>query len=141
MIASPRIEQVERLLGEGKLSQRKIAAITGIGRATVSQIARGKRRSCDAFEQAQAEANEPLGPVERCPGCGGMVYTPCRLCRVRKIKAQEEALARAFRRRARQQALQRLMTALRNASQAREAAANAERYLPAADDSGPSDCR
>jgi transcriptional regulator with XRE-family HTH domain len=141
MIASPKIQQVQRLLIEGNLSQRKIAAIVGIGRATVSQIAKGKRTSYEDYERPRIEALEAVGPLARCPGCGGMVYTPCRLCRVRELKAHEEALARAHRRRARQESLRRLLTALRNACQARGVAVNARGYLPVAADREPSDCR
>lgn len=141
MIESLKILQAERLLADGKLSQRKIAAIVGIGRATVSAIVAGKRSSATNDERGGTLDNGPPGPVERCRGCGGMVYTPCRLCRVRKVKAHEEALARAFRRHAREQKLKRLLTVLRNASRAREAAGGASGYLPVAADSGPSDCK
>ena len=32
-----------------------------------------------------------MGPPRRCPNCGGLVYVPCRLCRVRKTLAEKPA--------------------------------------------------
>jgi transcriptional regulator with XRE-family HTH domain len=117
MLAAAKVHETERLLEEGKLSQRKIAKLLGVSRATVSAIAAGKRPDYEARRRERADEYEPLGPIERCPGCGGRVYTPCHLCRVRKLKAQEEQARRAYRRRAREQATQRLLAAVRRAQQ------------------------
>lgn len=95
MLALGKVKEVERLLAEGKLSQRKIAQAVGVSRATVSGIASGKRPDYEARTHDRAEEEfEPLGPIERCPSCGGRVYMPCRLCRVRKLKAQKQAQQR-----------------------------------------------
>jgi hypothetical protein len=82
---------VRRLLAEGKLSRRAIARVTGVGRSTIAEIAAGRRR-----DRAPAQAEEwDLFPEasavsERCPGCGGRVYMPCRLCYVRELKRLDE---------------------------------------------------
>jgi hypothetical protein len=89
MIAPERVQQVRQLLAEGKHSQRAIARIIGISRGTVGAIASGKRR--DARPRRDTckvdEFSQPTGPPERCPGCGAMVYMPCRLCRTRAAKS------------------------------------------------------
>ncbi|MBI3838414.1 MAG: hypothetical protein HY288_10840 [Planctomycetia bacterium] len=143
MIALVKIKEAQRLLAEGKLSHRKIAQATGISRATVGAIASGRRPDYEARQRARASANEPLGPLGRCPGCGGLVYMPCRLCGARKAKEHEQEVARAHRRRARELAAKRLLSAVRRASREREAAvARSQRYLPPAElDGGAPDCK
>ena len=143
MIALMKIKEAERLLAEGKLSHRKIAKAVGISRATVGGIASGKRPDYEARQRARAVASEPLGSLARCPGCGGLVYMPCRLCTVRKAKAFEREVARAGRRRARELAARRLLAAVHKASQQRDAAvAGPERYWPPAElAGGASDCK
>ena len=87
MLVNSMVKEVRRLLGEGKLSQRKIARVTGISRCTVSAIASGKRPD---YPPRRPTADEPWkrsGPRERCPTCGGLVYMPCRVCRLRSRKA------------------------------------------------------
>lgn len=121
MLAQAKVKEVELLLAEGKLSQRKIAKATGVSRGTVGAIASGRRPDYEERIRARAEELQPLGPVERCQTCGGRVHMPCRLCRVRKLKAQQEATLRAMRRQAREQAVRRLLTAVRRAAQRRDA--------------------
>ncbi|MEX0678908.1 MAG: helix-turn-helix domain-containing protein [Pirellulales bacterium] len=121
MLALAKVKEVRRLLNEGKLSQRKIAAAIGVSRATVSAIARGKRPDYEPRMRARAAEFEPLGPIERCPSCGGRVYMPCRLCRVRKMNAREQRRLLAMRRWAREQAIKRLLSAIHKANQKREA--------------------
>ncbi len=86
MIRDATIAEVERLLAEGTNSQRRIARIAGVSRGTVGAIARGKyvgrppsrlRTGCDPFAVC--------GSPARCPGCGGKVDMPCRLCHVRAL--------------------------------------------------------
>lgn len=93
MIAPSVVEEIKRLLAEGRLSQRKIAQNLGVSRGTVNAIALGKRTErspeCRGRED---EIPPPEGPVERCPTCGGMVHVPCLACRVRAIR--EETLSR-----------------------------------------------
>jgi transcriptional regulator with XRE-family HTH domain len=89
MIEREVINDVKRLLAEGSYSQRKIADMTGVSRSTVGAIATGKRRDHDARANASdLELETSTGPPRRCPGCGGLVFMPCRLCHVRKLIAE-----------------------------------------------------
>ena len=90
MIDSEKVAEIKRLLAEGRLSQRKIAATTQISRGTIAAIAAGRRPDYEEFRRRRAEEEEAslLGPVARCPSCGGTVHVPCRLCRVRALLAQ-----------------------------------------------------
>ncbi|NQU22624.1 MAG: hypothetical protein HQ567_15215 [Candidatus Nealsonbacteria bacterium] len=85
MIAPRVVDEVGRLLAAGELSQRKIAVVLGISRGTVTGIALGRRPDYEAMRRARAEeeTTPPAGPSRRCPGCGGMVATPCRACATR----------------------------------------------------------
>ena len=88
MIAPEIVLDIRRHLAEAKLSQRQIARLTGISRATIGAIASGRRPDY-APRVRDDEPERPQGPAVRCPGCGGRVYLPCRLCRVRAIKRRE----------------------------------------------------
>jgi transcriptional regulator with XRE-family HTH domain len=125
MIALAKVKETERLLATTELSQRKIAARVGISRATVAAIASGKHRDYEARLIARMEESQPLGPLARCAGCGGMVYMPCRLCTIRALKNRERQMLRAGRRAARELAVRRLLEAVRRAYWAREAAERA----------------
>ena len=92
MIALEKVEEVVRLLTNWDLSQREIAKLAGVSRATVGAIAAGKRIRSAAPPGPRAVA-EPAGPLVRCGGCGGLVVLPCRLCRVRAIKAEQRQAA------------------------------------------------
>jgi DNA-binding XRE family transcriptional regulator len=115
MLALGKVKEVERLLAAGTLSQRQIAKAIGVSRATVSAIARGTRPDYESRLRVRVEECGPPGPIERCPTCGGRVYMPCRLCRVRKLKAQEQATLRAMRRQSRELKLTRLLAAVQKA--------------------------
>ncbi len=96
MIAPKIIAEVRRLLAEGLLSQRRIAKAAGVSRGTVGAIASGKRPDYQMSQQPWDDLwEEPTGPPERCPSCGGMVYMPCRLCRVRQAVAEDPRLKQA----------------------------------------------
>jgi hypothetical protein len=89
MIEPQLVEQVERMLAEGKLSYRKIARFTGVSRGTIGAIASGRRRiQPRRICFWEEEPVVPDVPPQRCPQCGGMVYMPCRLCRMRKEMAK-----------------------------------------------------
>jgi hypothetical protein len=89
MIAHSVVQEVKRLLADGRYSQRKIARMTGVSRGTVGAIASGKRRDYESrAPDTGMELEEPTGPPQRCPGCGGLTYMPCRLCHVRKLIAE-----------------------------------------------------
>jgi hypothetical protein len=114
MIATAMVQEIQRLLDSGTLSQRRIAKLTRVSRATVGAIAAGKRPDyAERRRERELEYERCDGPPGRCAGCGGMVYLPCRLCRVRKIKEQEQAVLRAGRQQVRRQAWQRVADALR----------------------------
>lgn len=87
MIAPALVEEVKRLLAEGKWSGRKIARMVGVSRGSVASIAHGRRPDYEALRREREEPDEPLGPLGRCPRCGGMVHMPCRLCSLRKRMA------------------------------------------------------
>lgn len=72
-----RADQIRRL-GEAGISQRAIARYAGVARTTVARVLSGVWRP--RRDQALAEPGEPLGPMERCPTCGGLVAPPCRAC-------------------------------------------------------------
>ncbi len=137
MLAKEKVEETRRLLSETSLSHRKIAKRLGVSRATVGAIASGKRPDYEARRRAQAMVDEPLGPIVRCPDCGGKVYAPCRLCHVRKLKADEAERVRALRRKARELAAKRLLAAVRKAN--RDSKSPNPYFV--ADAVGPSDCK
>ena len=88
MISFDVADEIERLLGEGNISQRKIAARLGVSRGTVNAIARGKRPDYRARRrQRDDDFIAPSGPVARCPTCGAKVVMPCLACRVRALQA------------------------------------------------------
>jgi hypothetical protein len=89
MIATPVIECIEKLLAEGKLSQRKIAKKVGVSRGVVASVASGRRPDYEQLQHKRRQGQEPLplGPLARCRECGGMVYMPCRLCESRRQRA------------------------------------------------------
>ncbi|HEV2973066.1 MAG TPA: hypothetical protein VGY55_24075 [Pirellulales bacterium] len=92
MLAESLVEWVCQLLAEGRLSQRSIALLTGVSRGTVGAIARGVRPLGLRPKYADDDPLRPSGPPARCRGCGGMVYMPCQLCRVRAARALERRL-------------------------------------------------
>ena len=83
MIGPAVIEEIQRLLAEDDLSQRKIAKVMKVSRGTVAAVAHGKRHPRDPRAKSQDEG--PTGPARRCPGCGGMAATPCLACRIREL--------------------------------------------------------
>src|SRR5262245_8664085 len=81
MLAKSLVEEIDRLLHEGRLSQRKIAAQLRVSRGTVSAIASGRRgvhgREVDDEERY---LHHRQSGAERCPRCGYLVYMPCLIC-------------------------------------------------------------
>jgi hypothetical protein len=112
MLPIGKVREVERLLAEGRLSQRKIAHVLGISRGVVSLIARGLRPDYEARQRDRDESAQQQGPIERCPGCGGRVYTPCRLCHVRKLQVNEKVTLDRLRRQARLREVKRILQAI-----------------------------
>jgi len=65
MLSPAEVEEVRRLLAEGRLSQRQIARLTGISRGTVGAIAQGKRR--DPEPRDPPDESPPLGAAAALP--------------------------------------------------------------------------
>ena len=80
----------------GDVSQRQIARELEISRGSVNAIASGKRPDYPVKELDEDDIRCWLPPV-RCSGCGGMVYAPCRLCRVRAVQSGQRSPADAQR--------------------------------------------
>jgi hypothetical protein len=87
MYRSDRVEDIRRLLAEGKLSERAIAQQTGVSRGMVAAVARGSRPP-----QPADVSPEPLAVAHRCNECGANVYPPCIACAIRAMG--EEASCR-----------------------------------------------
>jgi len=87
MIAASVVSEIRSLLTDGNLSQRKIARRLGVSRGTVNAIALGKRPDQAGGRPRSVEDwTIMIGPVARCPGCGGMVQMPCLACRIREMQ-------------------------------------------------------
>ena len=87
------VEEIRRLLEEGQLSQRKIAAKLRVSRGTVGAIANGRRGIYGSEPDPEKPDFCSLDlPPERCRGCGAMVYMPCVLCRARRYSERQHDL-------------------------------------------------
>jgi hypothetical protein len=84
MLPTATILEIDRLLKEGRLSQRQIASRLKVSRGTISAIAHGRRGlyGNDPDEVRPAHASPPA----RCPTCGYCVYLPCRICKIRRLR-------------------------------------------------------
>ncbi len=92
MLSKSIIAEIDRLLREGQLSRRKIAAQLQVGRGTVSAIACGQR----GLHGREPDEHEPdlyfrQSPPTRCPCCGYRVFLPCLVCRTRKYQTDRTA--------------------------------------------------
>jgi hypothetical protein len=85
------VQEVARLLHDGELSHRQIAARLGMSRGTVNDIASG-RRSLFGREKNIDSRSAPMTPPTRCPHCGYRVYLPCHICRIRSHKTRQQLL-------------------------------------------------
>lgn len=87
MLCLSLVEEIDRLLQDGTLSQRQIAHRLGVGRGTVSAIANGKRGLFGKDPMLETtHSTAPVTPAERCPYCGFTVYMPCLVCRTREYR-------------------------------------------------------
>lgn len=85
MLATPLVREIDRLLQEGHLSQRKIAAQLGVSRGIVGAIANG-RRGLHGVDELDADIDRSMSTKSmaiRCPHCGYRVFAPCLVCRAR----------------------------------------------------------
>jgi hypothetical protein len=79
MLSDEIVEEIHRLLREGRLSRRAIAERLGISHGSVANVVHGRRNSRTPRTLIDRHLKRPT----RCLSCGGMVYKPCRLCRAR----------------------------------------------------------
>jgi hypothetical protein len=79
MLSDEIVEEIRRLLREGRLSRRAIGERLRVSRGSVANVAKGHRSSRTPRTLIDRHLKRP----SRCPKCGGMVYKPCRLCRAR----------------------------------------------------------
>jgi len=98
MIDQETVKEIERLLAEDRLSQRRIAQELGVSRGTVARISRGDRPDYEELRRRREEREVPApdGPAQRCAGCGALVQMPCVACRVRKEMGAVATQLRAF---------------------------------------------
>ena len=139
MLAQTTVKEVERLLAQGNLSHRQIARLAGVAEHRWERSPPANARLRGAL-LARLRELAPPGPLARCPGCGGLVHTPCRLCRVRKIKAEQQE-ASASRGSSASRALRKLLIAVHKASQKRERSLATRAQFPAVTRGGPSACK
>jgi hypothetical protein len=86
MIEPTKVTQIERLLAAGEHSRSQIARMVGVSRPTLLAIAKKSRRC----RPTVGEDQEQPPPAVRCPGCGGLVFPPCQLCRVRAVLERQK---------------------------------------------------
>lgn len=80
MISFEVFREVKRLLALETLSQREIAGITGISRATVSEIKSGRCKG----QGYDPRFREIINPT-RCPECGARItVVPCVECTIER---------------------------------------------------------
>jgi hypothetical protein len=93
MLATALVEEIDRLLKEGRLSHRKIATQLGVSRGTVNAIANGQRglHGKDAPTEGFAVSYAAL-PPRRCPRCGYRIYVPCHICRTRDYRQRQQGI-------------------------------------------------
>jgi hypothetical protein len=83
MLSLSVVQEIERLLAEGQLSRRRIAARLGVGKSSVAAIASGKRANWGRESKRVAA----VGPtLQRCPSCGVRVTMPCVACAARRYQ-------------------------------------------------------
>jgi hypothetical protein len=78
------VNEIDSLVREGALSQRKIAIRLGVSRGVVSAIANGRRGLYGQDPFAKHSPLVPTSPPTRCPTCGYRVYLPCLVCQTRE---------------------------------------------------------
>jgi len=92
MLALTIVQEIDRLLSDGKLSRRKIAQRLGVSRSTVCAISNGQRALFGKEPEPDDPDRETL-PPERCPKCGYLVQIPCLVCRTRQYRHDRRVLA------------------------------------------------
>jgi transcriptional regulator with XRE-family HTH domain len=87
MLPRSLVEEIDHLLQQGELSQRKIAARLGVSRGTVGAIASGRRGLFGRVPDRESlDPLAPLSPARRCAVCGFKVHKPCLVCCAREYR-------------------------------------------------------
>ena len=91
MLPTALIMEVRRLLDRRELTYREISKRLGVSRGLITAMANGQRGNHGRDPGDETPTSSPrreLTSPTRCPGCGGLVCPPCRLCAVRAIHAR-----------------------------------------------------
>ena len=91
MLKDSVIKQIQMLVQQGHLSQRKIAKLLGVSRGTVQAVANGKRTEHDDKPSSKFWTI-PTGQPQRCPLCGGRVRMPCLACQLYEFEQKTMSL-------------------------------------------------
>jgi hypothetical protein len=94
MLPTALVHEIDRLLKEGELSHRKIAARLDVSRGTVSAIAGGRRGLHGKDPNKKQCPLVPASPPARCPACGYRVHPPCLICAARGHAYHEDGTCR-----------------------------------------------
>lgn len=90
MISAAQTREIAKLLACGT-PRREIARRARVSRDTVARIAALPTAPPSARESADDDGDLCAVPhasqCQRCPGCGGLVLAPCRLCAARRAPA------------------------------------------------------
>lgn len=89
MIPLETVQEIQRLLSEGRHNQGQIAKKLGVSRTFVNFVHRGRLRT--PLEARIKDDSEREPTPRRCPECGAFVYMPCIACRTRAYLAQQRA--------------------------------------------------
>jgi DNA-binding XRE family transcriptional regulator len=93
MIPLETVQEIQRLLSEGRLSQGQIAKKLGVSRTFVNFVNRGRLRTPLEARIKDDPEREPM--PRRCPECGALVYMPCIACRTRAYMAWQRRQQKA----------------------------------------------
>lgn len=94
MIKKTQIDEILRLLNEGKISQRKIALRIGVSRTAVKAVFLKTVHKSSVCEEKRKRDMiiHPSGKPIRCPHCGSLVKMPCLACQLKEIKDRRRAI-------------------------------------------------
>jgi hypothetical protein len=92
MLSTTLVHEIDRLLQEGELSHRKIAARLSVSRGTIAAIASGRRGLYGREPDDDGRSRASTAPAARCPECGFRVYMPCLICEARQLRADRRAV-------------------------------------------------
>lgn len=100
MLSTALIMEVRRELDRGTLSHREISRRLGVSRGIITAMAKGERGDHGRDPSGENFRNSPRRPLTRpvrCPGCGGLVFAPCRLCAAQACRERTLEIRRLLR--------------------------------------------